>query len=139
MTGAAIGWIIPRTGSDSARAIRYPAPTTVSITAGSPSLRRNVITVTRTVVVNGSAFSSHTRSRSSSLDTTPPSAASRTSSTPNSLRVNSTGLPSRAAVRRAGSNSMPAARRIGGVAGVDRRPRARTLATSSAKANGLAR
>ena len=30
--------------------MRYPEPTTVSISAGSPSLRRSVIIVTRTVV-----------------------------------------------------------------------------------------
>ena len=53
-----------------ARESRYPAPTTVSINGGSPSFLRSVITVTRTVVVNGSVFASHTRSSSSSLDTT---------------------------------------------------------------------
>ena len=42
------------------------------MTAGSPSLRRSVITVTRTTLVNGSVFASHTLSRSCSLDTTDP-------------------------------------------------------------------
>ena len=60
------------------------------------------MTVTRTVVVNGSAFSSQTRSSSSSLETTAPRAASSTSSTPNSLRVSSTGRPARRTVSRAG-------------------------------------
>ena len=41
----------------------------------------------RTALVNGSACSSHARSRSSSALTTPPSAATRTSSTANCLRV----------------------------------------------------
>src|SRR5437868_6610254 len=68
---------------------------------GSPSFLRRVITVTRTVVVNGSACSSQTRSRSSSLLTTDPLAPSSTSSTPNALRVSSTGSPARATVRRA--------------------------------------
>src|SRR5581483_839934 len=45
-------------------ATRYPAPTTVSISGGSPSFFRNVITVTRTVVVNGSVCASQTRSSS---------------------------------------------------------------------------
>ena len=47
-----------------------PAPLTVSITGGSPSLRRSRSTVIRTELVNGSAFSSQTRSTSSSFDTT---------------------------------------------------------------------
>ena len=41
----------------------------------------------RTALVNGSACSSHARSRSSSALTTPPSAATRTSSTANCFRV----------------------------------------------------
>jgi hypothetical protein len=102
-------------------------------------LRRNVITVTRTVVVNGSAFSSQTRSSSSSLETTAPRAASSTSSTPNSLRVSSTGRAARVTIRRDGSSAMSPAISTGGAAGVDRRPSARTRAASSANANGLAR
>ena len=97
------------------------------------------MTVTRTVVVNGSAFSSHTRSSSSSLLTTAPPAASSTSSTPNSLRVSSTGRPLRLTVRRAGSSSRSPATSIGGTAGVARRPSARQRATSSGKSKGLAR
>src|SRR5262249_32301823 len=53
---------------------RYPLPVTVSIGSGSPSLPRSRPIVTVTVRVNGSAFSSHTRSSSSSALTTPPSA-----------------------------------------------------------------
>src|SRR5207248_11644147 len=64
---------------------RYPAPGTVSITGGSPSLRRNVITATRTALVNGSACSSHAFSSSSSALTTVPSARISTVSTANSL------------------------------------------------------
>ena len=47
---------------------------TVSSTAGSPSLRRRVMTVMRTVLVNGSACSSHTCWRSVSAETAAPSA-----------------------------------------------------------------
>ena len=47
-------------------------------------------TVMRTALVNGSAFSSHARARSSSALTTPPSAATRTSSTANCFRVSAT-------------------------------------------------
>ncbi len=122
-----------------AGSIRYPDPTTVSMIAGSPSLRRNVIIVTRTVVVKGSAFSSHTRSSSSSLLTTAPCAVSSVSSTPNSLRVSSIGSPCRVTVRLPGSSSMSPAVSTGGAAGVVRRPSARTRATSSANANGLGR
>jgi hypothetical protein len=89
-------------------------------------------------VVNGSAFSSQTRSSSSSLETTPPRAASSTSSTPNSLRVSSIGRPARATVRRAASSTTSPATSTGGAGGVERRPSARTLAVSSANANGLA-
>src|SRR6266511_4730633 len=56
--------------------IRYPAPGTVSIGGGSPSLRRSVMMVTRTTWVNGSMFSSHAFSSSCSADTTAPSARS---------------------------------------------------------------
>src|SRR4051794_29652861 len=72
---------------------RYPAPLTVSITGGSPSFRRSVITDMRTVLVNGSTFSSHTRLSSSSGLTTAPSALISTSSTPNSFGVSSTARP----------------------------------------------
>jgi putative ABC transport system permease protein len=57
----------------------------VSMTGGSPSLRRSRLTVTLTAVVNGSAISSHARSSSSSADTTRPWAASSSSRTPNSF------------------------------------------------------
>ena len=40
--------------------IRYPTPMVVSISWGSPSLRRSRPMVTATVLVNGSAFSSQT-------------------------------------------------------------------------------
>ena len=109
------------------------------ISSGMSVALRSVITVTRTVVVNGSAFSSHTRSNRSSLLTTAPLAVSSTSSTPNSLRVSSTGVPARVTVRLAGSNTTSSAANTGGDAGVARLPSARTLATSSGKANGLPR
>ena len=50
---------------------RYPLPTTVSIGSGSPSLRRRRAMVTVTVRLNGSACSSHTRSKRSSALTIP--------------------------------------------------------------------
>jgi S1-C subfamily serine protease len=62
----------------------------VAMIAGSPRRLRSAETVMRTAFVNGSAFSSHARSRSSSELTTPPSAATRTSSTANCLRVSAT-------------------------------------------------
>src|SRR5919106_2777135 len=71
----------------------------------------------RTEFVNGSAFSSHTRATSSSLDTTPPPAAIRASSTANSFGVRSTGRPSRSTVWRAGAGSRAPARRGGGGGG----------------------
>src|SRR5215469_15696516 len=64
---------------------RYPPPMTVSMSGGSPSLRRNRITVTATALVNGSANSSQTCSSSCSALITPPSATSSTSRTPSSL------------------------------------------------------
>ena len=36
--------------------IRYPLPTTVSISGGSPSLRRSRVIVTETMLLNGSTF-----------------------------------------------------------------------------------
>src|SRR5947209_9645253 len=75
--------------------ILYPTPITVSTTEGSPSLRRNVMIVIRTTLVNGSMCSSHTRSSRSSVDTAAPSALISTSSTANSLRASSTGRPLR--------------------------------------------
>src|SRR5580658_7036874 len=64
--------------------MRYPALGSVSISGGSPSLARRRLTVIFTAAVNGSAFSSHARSSSSSADTARPAAASSNSSTPNS-------------------------------------------------------
>ena len=46
--------------------MRYPAPGTVAMIQGSPSRLRSPETVMRTALVNGSAFSSHARSSSSS-------------------------------------------------------------------------
>ena len=56
--------------------IRYPLPTTVSISGGSPSLRRSRVIVTETMLLNGSTSASHTCSSSSSALTSAPSAAS---------------------------------------------------------------
>src|SRR5439155_24613922 len=78
---------------------RYPVPMTVSITGGWPSLRRRFMSVTRTVFVNGSGCSSHTRSSRVSALTTAPSARSVTSRTPNSLGLSEIGRPSRVASR----------------------------------------
>src|SRR3954462_11054813 len=55
------------------------------MTGGSPSLRRRVMTVTRTTLVNGSVFSSQAFSSSCSAETTAPSLRSSTSRTANSL------------------------------------------------------
>src|SRR6476659_9804426 len=77
------------------------------MSGGSPSLRRSRPMVTATVLLNGSAFASHTCSRSSSALTVAPSAMSRRSSTPNSLRVKATGRPPR--VSRGGQHEDTAA------------------------------
>src|SRR5579859_7540860 len=117
---------------------RYPQPTTVSIGSGSPSLRRSLATVTVTVLVNGSAFSSQTRSSRSSALTTAPSATSSSSSTPSSFLVSDSGRPPRLARRLARSKTRSPRTVTGGAAG-DRLASARTRATSSANANGLVR
>ena len=65
-------------------------------------MRRRFITVTRTVLVNGSTCSSHTRSSSVSGLTTAPSARSSTCSTPNSFGLSVTERPSRVTSWRAG-------------------------------------
>ncbi len=64
----------PRADGQPGHGSRYPAPVTVSTSGGSPSLRRSVMTVTRTTLVSGSMFSSQTFSRSCSALTTVPSA-----------------------------------------------------------------
>ncbi len=102
-------------------------------------LLRSVPTVTRTTVVNGSVFSSHTRSSSSSDDTTLLSAARRTSRTPNSLLVRCSGSSPRRASRRDESSTTPSLARMGAAEGWDRRPSASTLATNSSNANGFGR
>ena len=78
---------------------------TVSMTGGSPSLARRRLTVILTVLVNGSAISSHTPSRRSPTVSTRPWAASRRSRTANSLGVSARGLPARVATRRAVSTA----------------------------------
>src|SRR6266511_931181 len=118
---------------------RYPTPTTVSTSGGRPSLRRRFMTVTRTVLVNGSACSSQTRSSSSSELTTTPSAAISTSSTPNSLRVRRIGRSSLVTSRLAGSRRTSWRSSRGGNGSRARRASARTRATSSSQANGLPR
>ncbi len=109
------------------------------ITGGSPSLRRRVITVTRTTLVNGSVFSSQAFSSSCSADTTAPSLRISTSSTANSLGARWICRPSRCTSRRFGSSRMPARSRTGGSGMLVRRPRARTRAISSLNAKGLGR
>src|SRR6185369_7199538 len=120
-------------------AMRYPTPVTVCTTSGSPSLRRSVITVTRSTLVNGSTFSSQAFSSRNSALTTAPSARSSSSSTLNSLRDTAIGRSFRNTSRRLGSSRSPARLSTGGGAGRERRPRARTRAVSSARANGLDR
>src|SRR5262249_17093457 len=117
--------------------MRYPAPGTVSMTGGSPSLRRVIMMANRATPVNGGPCSPHAFSNSCSAETTPPSACKSSASTANSLRDNPTGWPSRVTVRRCGSRRRPARSSTGGAAGRARRPRAWTRATSSAKSNGL--
>src|SRR5215217_3860499 len=83
------------------------------MTGGSPSLRRSPTIVIRTVLVKGSAFSSQTRSSSSSEDTARPAAPISTSSTPNSFGDRSMGWPARVPVlehRRAGGAGAPGQR-----------------------------
>src|SRR5579864_9025906 len=63
-------------GQPRADHIRYPLPTTVSISGGSPSLRRSRVIVTETMLLNGSRLASHTCSSRSSALTRAPSAAS---------------------------------------------------------------
>src|SRR5580658_10310437 len=84
-------------GQPRASHIRYPLPTTVSIRGGSPSLRRSRVIVTETMLLNGSAWASHTCSSSSSALTRAPPAASSISRIPNSLRVRDSVLAPRLA------------------------------------------
>src|SRR5262249_17675314 len=109
--------------------IRYPTPGTVSITGGSPSLPRSVITVIRTLLVNGAACSSHAFSSSRSALTTAPSACSSTSSTANSLRDSGRKRPCRLAWCSGTSSVTPARCSTGGSAGRTRRPSAWIRAT----------
>src|SRR5580658_875277 len=95
--------------------MRYPALGSVSISGGSPSLARRPLTVIFTAAVNGSAFSSHARSSSSSADTARP------------------------APRRAVSSTRSPPRSTGGMAGWARRNSALIRATSTGKSNGLGR
>src|SRR5271168_2270826 len=90
-------------GQPRAAHIRYPVPTTVWISGGSPSLRRSRASVTETMLLNGSAWASHTCSSSSSALTRAPPAASSISRIPNSLRVRDSGRPARLARCRARS------------------------------------
>src|SRR5579863_3017770 len=118
--------------------IRYPLPTTVSISGGAPSFRRSRVIVTATMLLNGSALTSHTCSSSSSALTSAPSAASSISRTPNSFRVRDSEREPRLTRCRARSTARSPRRSTGGADGA-RRESARTRATSSAKAKGLPR
>ncbi len=84
-----------------------PVPTgvTVSISGGWPSFARSRLIVIRTVLVNGWVASSHTRTSSSSLETTDPAAASRTSSTANSFADSGNSSPARRTTRLEESSS----------------------------------
>lgn len=101
------------------------------------SVRRHLSRLT--VVVNGSAASSHTRSSSSSVETTRPWAVSRCSSTATSFGLSASRAPARVAVRCAGSSRRSPCTSTGGVAERELRLTARIRATSSAYANGLGR
>src|SRR5580700_2201095 len=94
--------------------MRYPDLGSVSMSGGSPSLARSRLTVIFTAAVNGSAFSSHARSSSSSAETVRPPAASSNSSTPNSFGARSSGRPARQAMRRAVSTTTSPQHRTGG-------------------------
>jgi hypothetical protein len=104
-------------------ASRYSLPTTVSISGGSPSLRRSRATVTETMLLNGSRWAFHTCSSSSSALTTRPSAASSSSRMPNSLRVGDSAWVPRLARCRARSTVRSPRHTIGGADGA-RRPSA---------------
>ncbi len=106
--GGAAGQSQPRAGVSRGRAMPITA-----LRCGSPPSRRSRSRAARrawladrlmvilTAPVNGSAFSSHTRSSSSSAETTRPWAASSSSSTPNSFGVSSRSRPAlRAALGR---------------------------------------
>ena len=97
--------------------MRYPTLVIVSIAGGSPTLRRSRLIVTVTVLVNGSAFSSHTWAKRSSALRTAGCARIRASSTANSLAERSRRRPSRVAVWCKGSSSIPAARKTPGLGG----------------------
>src|SRR5581483_12153578 len=118
--------------------IRYPLPITVSISGGSPSLRRSRVIVTETMLLNESTSASHTCSSNTSALTRAPSAASSISRIPNSLRVSESARVPRLARCRARSTLRSPRRTTGGIDGV-RRESARTRATSSANTNGLPR
>src|SRR3569833_893097 len=119
--------------------IRYPAPGTVSMRGGSPSLRRSRIMVTRTVLLNGSMFSSHAFSSSRCTETTPPPARSSSVRTANSLMARSIGRPSRVTWCWWLSRRRPLRSRIGPSGGAVRRVSAWTRAASSTRAKGLVR
>src|SRR6202044_3817150 len=74
-------------GEPRAAHTRYPLPTTVSISGGSPSLRRSRAIVTETMLLNGSALASHTCSSISSALTPAPWAARKVWGIPESLRL----------------------------------------------------
>ena len=107
------------------------------MTGGSPSLARRRLTVILTVLVNGSAISSHTRSSSSSVVTTRPCAPSSSSRTPSSLGLRARARPARMATRRAVSRDRSPWTSVGASAWVGRRARARMRATSSASSERL--
>ena len=88
-------------------------PGVVWMTWGSPSLRRSLPIVTRTVFVNGSAFSSHTCSSNLSALRPAGLALSNDSSTAHSLAVSVIVRRSRVTVPIVGSSSIPAALNVG--------------------------
>src|ERR1022692_27965 len=97
--------------------IRYPPPRSVWMTGGSPSLARSRRIVVFTAVVKGSAASSHTRSSSSSAETTRPADASRHSRSANSFGLRSSRRPARNAACLPGSREISPFSKTGGTAG----------------------
>ena len=121
---------------------RFPVPITVSIgesPAASTSLRRRVPTVTRTVLVNGSACSSHTWSSSSSWEMTRPAFTMKYRNNANSLPVSASSASARVATWRAVSRQRSPTSSTAPEVPASRRSRLRTRALSSAYAKGFTR
>src|SRR5262249_46144534 len=129
----------PQANRRSHHGIRYPEPVTVSISGGSPSLRRSRARVTRTVLSNGSNRSSQRRRRRTSVLSTRPSARRSVSSRSNSRGGSLTGRPALLPERRPGSSARTPRSSMGGAGLGFRRARARRRAPSSSSTTGFTR